>query len=135
MKKSVKASLLSALIFPGLGHLSLKKYIPGSLILLTSVSSLYFVINDLITRALLITDQVSSGKIGNDVMSLMAAIEEQSARYDPQIMNIAISLYICSWIFGIIDSYRIGNILDKQLLSNKNEAVCDTDLMTKDTQD
>lgn len=114
MKKSVKSSLLSALVFPGLGHLLLKKYIPASIILTSVAISLYVLINDVATRASMISEQLLNGKIANDMLSIIDAIEQQSASIDPQQMNIASSVFIFTWLFSIIDSYRLGRIADKQ---------------------
>jgi hypothetical protein len=113
MKKSIKASLLSALVFPGLGHLTLKKYIPASIILTATVGCLFIIINDIAQRALMISEQIINGKIANDIISIMSAIEQQSASIDPQQLNIASSIFIFIWLFGIIDSYRLGVIADK----------------------
>jgi len=122
MKKSVKFSLLSALVFPGLGHLLLKKYIPASIILTSVTISLYVLINDVATRVSMISEQLLNGKIANDILSIIEAIEQQSASIDPQQMNIASSVLIFTWLFSIIDSYRLGRIADKHQTAVDNKA-------------
>ena len=129
MKKSVKYSLLSALVFPGLAHLLLKKYIAASIILTSIAISLYILINDVATRASMISEQLLNGKIANDILSIIDAIEQQSASIDPQQMNIASSIFIFTWLFSIIDSYRLGRISDKQ------QAGLDNEIATHSAQD
>ncbi len=61
MKKSMKAALLSALVYPGTGHFSLKKYTWGGIFAGTFSVPLYFMITDIISKAEQVVEQIKSG--------------------------------------------------------------------------
>ena len=58
MKKSTKAFLLSALVFPGAGHLSLKKFVPGFALLAVTLTSLYYVVTTAVDHAMKVIEQI-----------------------------------------------------------------------------
>ena len=120
MKSSMKAPLLSAFVFPGSGHLLLKKHISASIIFSAAAISIYLLIDNLMTRAITIGEKVVSGEIPYDAYSIAAAIELQSANSDPLLINITSSVFIFSWLFSIIDSYRLGDIADKKQADTPN---------------
>jgi hypothetical protein len=63
MKKSTKAALLSGLIFPGIGHMVLKSYRRGFVLVLLALVATSVIINVAMQRALAIVDRISSGDI------------------------------------------------------------------------
>jgi hypothetical protein len=88
MKKSIKASLISAFVFPGAGHIYLKKYFPGLLLVGVSSLGIYYLILNMVEKALQIVEKIQLGHVQAD------------------------ATVIC-WIIGILDSYRIGMGQDK----------------------
>ncbi|PLX97546.1 MAG: hypothetical protein C0622_12785 [Desulfuromonas sp.] len=108
MSKSVKAVLLSALVFPGAGHLFLKKYIAGILLICSSLLTLSFFIGMAVERATQIAEKILSGEIQPDVATLMDMVTDQASGSDPRLMNIALILFIFFWVVGIVDSYLIA---------------------------
>ncbi len=114
MKKSTKAALLSALVFPGLGHIYLKKYLPGLVLAGASFAALYYLIADATDKAFEIVDKLQSGDAPADIDSITAMLSQQPAGADAQLLNVAtIALVIC-WLVGIVDSYRVGSAADKK---------------------
>ena len=113
MKKSTKAALLSAFIFPGLGHIFLKKYIPGFVLVGFSITCIYYLISKTMEHALQIVDKIQSGSVPLDATAIADLAAKQSTGAESLLLNIAsVAILIC-WIIGIIDSYRVGSMQDK----------------------
>lgn len=58
MKKPMKAALLSAFIFPGIGHFLLRKYMRGAVLAGAAFAGLYFLIARTVETALQITGKI-----------------------------------------------------------------------------
>jgi TM2 domain-containing membrane protein YozV len=108
MKKYKKAALLSAFLFPGAGHLLLKKYISGGIIMGISAMAIYVVVTHAITRAIHISEQILAGEIAPDVHIIMNALTLQVSDADAQTLDRATILFISLWAISIIDTYRVG---------------------------
>ena len=112
MNRSMKSVLLSAFIFPGIGHIYLKRYISGALLAGTAFIALYFVISTAVERALQIVDKIQSGEIQPDVAVIAELIAKQPIGTEAQLTNIAMAALIIAWLIGIVDSYRVGRLQD-----------------------
>jgi hypothetical protein len=113
MKKSTKAILLSAFVFPGVGHLYLKKYVPGSILAGISLTGIYYLVTTTVERAWQIAEKIQSGAVQLDATTVTELVSQQSAGADSQLVNIATLAVIICWGIGIIDSYRAGRVRDK----------------------
>jgi hypothetical protein len=113
MKKSTKAVLLSAFVFPGTGHLLLKKYITAIILIGASLASTYYIVSTTVEESLLIVEQIQSGSVQPDVAAIEDMMSKQSTGADAYLLDIATYLFMICWLAGIIDSYRIGRALDK----------------------
>ncbi|MBT6338674.1 MAG: hypothetical protein HOJ48_05195 [Desulfobacula sp.] len=115
MKKATKAALLSAFVFPGAGHLHLKKYIRGVLLAISSFAAIYYLLLTIIETALQIVEKIRNGDIQPDISAISQLLLERSAGSESQLLNIATALLIVCWIISIIDSYRIGRKQDQNI--------------------
>jgi TM2 domain-containing membrane protein YozV len=113
MKKSTKAVLLSAFVFPGAGHLYLKKYVPGCILAGVSLVGIYYLVTKTVERAWEIAEKIQSGAVQLDATTIAELVSQQSAGTDAQLTNIATLAIIICWVFGIIDSYRVGRVRGK----------------------
>jgi hypothetical protein len=113
MSKSIKAALLSAFVFPGIGHFFLKKHIPGIVLAGTALMALYFIISNTVERALQIADQIQRGKVQLDVAVITELVSKQPTGTDAEFLNFAWIVLIISWLIGIADSYRVGRVQAK----------------------
>ncbi len=109
----MKAALLSAFVFPGVGHFLLKKYIPGAVLAGTAFAGLYFLIAKTVERALQITEKIQSGEIELDAATIAELASTQAIGTEAQLLNIAVAILFISWLIGIVDSYRVGRAQDK----------------------
>lgn len=106
MSRSTTALLLSALVFPGAGHLYLKRR-PRALvfIVLTLVSGGYFV-GDLFGRAYAIAQQIMAGDMGIDPLAISRLAEQ--AGPTPFLVNVAMVVMIGCWLGAAIDAWMLG---------------------------
>jgi hypothetical protein len=109
LTKSVKASLLSGLVFPGLGHFYLKKYGRGALLAACAAGSLAFLIMDILERARQVAVLIQRGEVASNLDAISSAVSSQSAGNESQ-LNFVLFVLLLTWLFGVIDSYRAGRI-------------------------
>jgi len=114
MSKTSKAVLLSALVFPGAGHFYLNRKITGAVLLVSAFFGLYSIVAAILERAQLIADKIVSGEIQPDMTIITELVTNQPTGTDIQSLNVATTILIISWITGIVDSYRVGHLIDKQ---------------------
>ena len=113
MSKSSKAALLSALVFPGAGHLFLKNRITGVVLASASLVAFYLIISKMVERAQDVFAKVESGEIGLDLAAISESVSGQSAANESQLLDMAWAILIICWLIGIVDSYRRGRAHDK----------------------
>jgi hypothetical protein len=110
MKTPLKAALISALVFPGAGHLFLKKYTSG--IILTSAFSLalYFLMIDLMSKAEYMIQQIETGNIRLELSSITEQLTNQSIGMSDQTSSLITFSIGLLWVVAILDAYRVGRI-------------------------
>jgi len=113
MSKSNKAVLLSALVFPGAGHLFLKRYITGAVLVCASLSALYLIVADILERALSIVEKIERGEVSPDVAAIAELLSRQPIANESQLLDAALPVLVICWLIGIADSYRCGRALDR----------------------
>jgi hypothetical protein len=113
MKRSSKAALLSGLIFPGIGHIVLKQYLRGSVLMLFALVALSVIVTRIYQRALTIVDRINSGDIPVDTGAIAELVSNSTSGAESFIDNIAVIVLGACWLIGIIDSYRLGVALEK----------------------
>lgn len=112
MKKSTKAALLSALVFPGVGHFYLKKYVSACVLAGTAFIALYYLTAKAVARAMQIVDKIQSGEIQPDIAVITELVSKAPTGTEALLINIATAIFIISWIVGMVDAYRIGRLHD-----------------------
>ncbi len=114
MKRSTKAALLSGLIFPGVGHMVLKQYLRGSILMLAALIALIVIVTKAVEQALAIVDKINSGEIPLESVTITELASQSTGAADGSILNIAVLVIVACWLIGIIDSYRLGSNQEKQ---------------------
>lgn len=108
MSKSIKAALLSALVFPGCGQLWLRRFRSGAALLAVTLLALSVVVRYAMQQAKLIADKVVAGDLPLDpdiIAQQVSAIVDNPAS---TAANLAGWIIIACWLFGIVDAYRAG---------------------------
>src|SRR3990172_4874960 len=107
MSNSLKAALLSGLVFPGIGQVVLKRYRRGMVLMLTVLACLSVIVAKAVQQAFSILKQIelAGGVINMDAISNVAT--QSSTTSDGLVFNSVLSLIIVCWILGVVDAYRI----------------------------
>jgi hypothetical protein len=121
MRKSLQAALLSALVFPGAGHFSLKKPVQGVLLSVVTIVCLYFLITTAVEIAQQLVIRIQRGEIPMDIEMISEMVSQQFVGIDDQRINMPSILLLICWVVGIIDSFRIGWLQDKSNDSANNQ--------------
>jgi len=112
MKKSTKAVLLSALVFPGLGHLYLKRWVAGVVLSGVAAFAVYYIFSIAMSIALDVSRQIETGAIPPDVATVTSVVTQQLSGIE-QATNLAtVTLLVC-WVIGIVGSWWRGRTQDK----------------------
>lgn len=116
MRKSTLAPLLSAFVFPGLGHLYLRSYARASILLVITAAALFDFTQRAwqavaAIRAQLVAEINATGVI--DLETLIAHAMAIVDHIDRQPFTIATWIMFASWLVGIVDSHRLGKKLEE----------------------
>ncbi len=113
MKKSVKAALFSALVFPGSGHFLLKKHLQGAVLAGITILCVWALASTALEMAQEISLKIQSGEIPLDVTRIMDEVSKQASSGDTQAASYTTYLLLICWLVGIVDSYRVGRLQDR----------------------
>jgi hypothetical protein len=115
MMRSTKAALLSGLVFPGIGHLVLKRYVRGAALMLAALLATAAIVTATINRALVVVNHINSGEIPIEAGAISQAIAESAIGSDGLVVNFSVIILSAVWLIGIIDSYRLGLAQENQM--------------------
>lgn len=110
MKDSTKAALLSGLVFPGIGHMMLKHYLRGTVLMFSSLIAFWLLVDGAYQSARTIVDGINSGDIALEANAILAAASASGASTGSLLPAFASIVLLACWLFGIVDSYRLGAI-------------------------
>lgn len=112
MKRPVKAVLLSGLVFPGVGHIYLKRFIPGVVLALIAIIATGYLVANATHIAMAVFDKVMNGEVEPDATVITNMVSRQSQQV-ARSSDIATYMLVAAWLVGMIDSYRIGIALER----------------------
>lgn len=118
MKTAIKAALLSALVFPGVGQMYLKRYVRGLIPMVLTLTGLGVWIARATVGALQELDkmQIQGGLVDlNAVAHRGAASSASGDGYFPLI----VPMIIGCWLFSVIDAYRLGKGKEPPTVPNR----------------
>jgi len=109
LKVSYKAALLSLFLFPGLGHIYLKRYCRGLVIMFLFLSGLGYIIWFLTVSVINRLDDImviieGGTKNPRGLPDIFGSKMLITGPYQDVVYYVIIGL----WIFAVIDAYRIG---------------------------
>jgi hypothetical protein len=106
MNRSVGAALISAFVFPGAGHLYLRRPGRGCLFLLPALGGAIVYFGDFAARVSNMLDLVMSGQVAPDPAAIAARLQAQGGA-SPFVTFCGIVFLMC-WIGSIIDSFVVA---------------------------
>jgi TM2 domain-containing membrane protein YozV len=108
MKQSIKAALISGLVFPGLGQiLVLKRIARGCIFLLPSLAGALYILSVVFSQINRLAGQLANGTLPFDVPTIVAQIA--ASRTDGPGMTAATLACVLCWSASIIDAILFGN--------------------------
>jgi TM2 domain-containing membrane protein YozV len=109
----MKAALLSGLVLPGAGHMILKQYRRGWLLILIASIALSAMVTLVTRRAMPVVDRISSGGIPVDAESIQELVSGSVDNREDSMMTIVVITFGVCWLIGVVDSYRLGKAQER----------------------
>ncbi|MES2662341.1 MAG: hypothetical protein V4629_03465 [Pseudomonadota bacterium] len=107
MKKPTKAALLSLFVFPGTGHLLLKKYQRGLIWIGVTAALLIFLIKNIMKMAEKVIGDMDVSQGAIDINQIADAATQASLNVNPWV-SVANWVVLIIWVVAAIDAYRIA---------------------------
>jgi hypothetical protein len=107
MKLTIKATLLSALVYPGLGHFILKKYFTCTVFLFITTYSIVNLTSNIYSKLNTIKAEIQNGNLERTFPAIRQALYEQNTLDNPALTNNATILFIV-WLIAAVDACRIA---------------------------
>jgi len=112
MKRSTKAVLLSALVFPGVGHLYLKRWAVGIVLLGVAAYAVYSIVSVTMSIAMDVAQKIDSSGLAPDVATITDLVTQQLSDKE-QATDMAAMAFAACWLMGVIGSYIHGRTQDQ----------------------
>lgn len=106
MKASIKAALISALLFPGLGHLALRRGLRGLLFIVPTLLAAGYLLRATLALAATLVADVESGKLPLDPILILERVH--SSGIDNPATNGAALICILCWVGSVADALWLG---------------------------
>ena len=110
MTNSLKAALLSGLVFPGLGQIFLKHYKRAAVIIVGTLAGMALIIVEAVQLGLAIMEKIMSEGGAIDMETISAAATQAVTSLFT--FNLGFLLIILFWSIGTVDAYRLGKKKD-----------------------
>ncbi len=114
MRKSFKAALLSCVLGSGAGHLYLKRYRRGAILIMSTLSCLLVILTQALQQAEVVFEKLGPerGMVSFDEIAVL--LSETSSSSDFLMMNTVTMLLMVIWTIGIVDAYKIGREMESE---------------------
>ena len=104
MNKSVKATLLSALVCPGAGHFSLKLYARGLIFMLPFLTGVYYLLQSAMEKANAVLAMLEQSGVMLDETELTQIIET-AGKVDADRFTLLYTAIGLIWLLAMADAY------------------------------
>lgn len=108
MSRSTTATVLSALILPGAGHIYLKQAGRGMALIAVSLACLWVIIAQAVQQASAVLAQLESEGVMPDAGQFAEMVSRASNHPESGSAMVATLVLVGCWLFGAIDAYRLG---------------------------
>ena len=108
MNNSLRAVLLSGLVFPGVGQVVLKHYKRGITFILTASVSLMVTAVKAVENAIPILEKVKAEGGGISMNRITSAVTQATTPSQSLTFKLLLLLFIFTWFIGVVDAYIIG---------------------------
>ncbi|GLS90138.1 hypothetical protein GCM10007916_12050 [Psychromonas marina] len=108
MNRSVKALLLSTLLYPGSGHFFLKRHLVGCMFAVLFSVPLLFLLDEIVTKTNQVITQIENGYIPLDIAAITDALTGILSDTEGQTLTLNVYVMSVVWVVSAIDAYRLG---------------------------
>ncbi|KPZ58449.1 hypothetical protein [Pseudoalteromonas sp. P1-25] len=108
MKKELKAVLLTAIVYPGAGHFSLKKHLIGCIFAGVFTLLLFMTLGDILAVAQCSANEILAGKIPMTASGILQAARNPSGECAQLGEYQYLPLMVVIWLLSMVDAYRLG---------------------------
>ncbi len=106
MKASIKAALISALVFPGLGHLFLRRGARGLLFIVPALLAAGYLLRTTLALAAALVTEINDGTLPLDPLLIVERVH--SSGIDNPATNMAALVCIVCWVGSVLDALWLG---------------------------
>jgi hypothetical protein len=111
MQRAVNAALLSAFVFPGAGHLYLRRHRRACLFLVPTLVAAFVFAGDVMQRASALADQVIAGTLPLDPAAIAARLQAQGGT--SALETVCGAVLVACWLGSIVDSVVVARALER----------------------
>jgi TM2 domain-containing membrane protein YozV len=112
MNRAVNAALLSAFVFPGAGHLLLRRPLRACIFALPALAAAIVFFGDVATRVSGVIDKVLAGQVAPDPLAIAAQLDAHGG--GSALANLCGAVLLACWIGSIVDSFIVGRSATRQ---------------------
>ncbi|NYE59831.1 hypothetical protein FHW58_000983 [Duganella sp. 1224] len=108
MKASIRAALISALLFPGLGHLALRprRASRGMLFLVPTALAVLYLLGSMLQLVSQLQQELNEGRLALDPFAILDRVH--ASGIDNPATNLAAAVMLVGWIGALIDVVWLG---------------------------
>jgi hypothetical protein len=106
MNRAASAALLSAFVFPGVGHLYLRRPLRACLFIVPAAVAAVLYFGDAFSQASAMLDQIQSGALAPDPAAIAARLEAQDSGFS--LGSVSGLVLLACWAGSIIDSFVVA---------------------------
>ena len=114
MRYAVKGVLLSALVWPGMGQVAMRRFGFGAVLMVATLAALVVVGVKAVQYALAILAKIDATAGLPDVHVLTRAALASMAVSDRTLFNASLAVLVICWISGVVDAWCVGARLDRE---------------------
>ena len=112
MKKSLKAALLSGLVFPGVGQFWLKETARGTAFLVSVTLALAAIVAKVAGQAFAILEKIETEGGTVDLVAVANAAHASSS--EDLVIKCASLVLVLAWAGSMVDAYIVGSKRDRE---------------------
>jgi hypothetical protein len=106
MDRSVKATLLSGLLFPGAGQWFLGRRVRALVFLVPALGAAWYFGSAVMEPLMGISREILAGTLPFDPFVIQARVDQ--TRIDTTAMNVAALVMVVSWVGATVDAWLLG---------------------------
>jgi hypothetical protein len=109
---ATKALLLSALVFPGAGHMYLKRRRTAAVLFVITLICLWIIVGNAYHQAITIINQLQAQGLAIDTLRIAEISVQVTTNSTGASSSLALFALLACWIFAIVDCYRLAKKAD-----------------------